>query len=71
VFAAMLVPAAPARQAAVPNQHLYLGADLSYVNEMEDCGAIYRQQGKPVDPFALLKAEGGNIACVRIWNNPT
>ena len=48
---------------------LYLGADLSYVNEMEDCGAVYRKGGKPVDPFALLKAEGGNLVRVRIWND--
>lgn len=50
-----------------PPGGLYLGADLSYVNEMEDCGAVYRKGGKPVDPFALLKAEGGNIVRVRIW----
>ena len=24
------------------NNDFYLGADLSYVNEMEDCGAIYK-----------------------------
>ncbi len=26
--------------------------DLSYVNEMEDCGAVYRLHGKPIDPFS-------------------
>lgn len=50
---------------------LYLGADLSYVNEMEDCGAVYRDRGKPVDPFALMKAKGGNIVRVRLWNDAT
>jgi arabinogalactan endo-1,4-beta-galactosidase len=55
--------------AAAPDPALYLGADLSYINEMEDCGAVYRKGGKPVDPFALLKAEGGNIVRVRIWND--
>lgn len=55
--------------AAASPDPLYLGADLSYVNEMEDCGAVYRQHGKPVDPFALLKAEGGNLVRVRIWND--
>ncbi len=52
-----------------PASGLYLGADLSYVNEMEDCGAVYRANGKPVDPFALMKAKGGNIVRVRIWND--
>jgi arabinogalactan endo-1,4-beta-galactosidase len=37
---------------------------------MEDCGAVFRKAGKPVDPFALLKAEGGNVVRVRIWNDP-
>jgi arabinogalactan endo-1,4-beta-galactosidase len=52
-----------------PTGGLYLGADLSYVNEMEDCGAVYRARGKPVDPFTLMKARGGNIVRVRIWND--
>ncbi len=59
------------RFAPPPPSGLYLGGDLSYVNEMEDCGAVYRQDGKPVDPFALLAAEGGNIVRVRIWNDAT
>jgi arabinogalactan endo-1,4-beta-galactosidase len=37
---------------------------------MEDCGAVFRKAGKPVDPFALLKAEGSNVVRVRIWNDP-
>lgn len=57
---------APPRAAAPP---LYLGADLSYVNEMEDCGAVFRKDGKAVDPFALFAAEGANIVRVRIWND--
>ena len=67
--ASTAVPAGPPARAAANG--LYLGADLSYVNEMEDCGAVYRLHGKPVDPFALMKREGGNIVRVRIWNNAT
>ncbi|HEY0414447.1 MAG TPA: glycosyl hydrolase 53 family protein [Allosphingosinicella sp.] len=56
--------------AALASAHpFYLGADLSYVNEMEDCGAFYRDHGKPADPFALLAGAGGNIVRVRIWNH--
>lgn len=50
-------------------EKFYLGADLSFTNEMEDCGAIFREHGKAVDPFTLLKRKGGNIARIRIWNN--
>ena len=62
IFAALLA-------SAVPPPPLYLGADLSYVNEMEDCGAVYRKNGRRADPFALLKAAGGNLVRVRIWND--
>ena len=60
---------APVPRSAPPPGMLYLGADLSYVNEMEDCGAVYRKDGKAVDPFRLFKEEGANIVRVRIWND--
>ena len=47
----------------------YLGADLSYVNEMEDCGAHYRDAHGRADPFALVARAGGNIVRVRLWND--
>ena len=72
IFLALSTGAAQAGPpAAPPPSGLYLGGDLSYVNEMEDCGAVYRLNGKPIDPFKLLKREGGNIVRVRIWVNPT
>jgi len=64
-------PALAGPPAPPPPGGLYLGGDLSYVNEMEDCGAVYRQAGQPIDPFTLLKAEGGNLVRVRIWNHAT
>ncbi|MEG3176568.1 glycosyl hydrolase 53 family protein [Sphingomonas sp. RB3P16] len=67
-FAAATLLGGTAVHAAAPHP-FYLGADLSYVNEMEDCGAVYRAAGQPIDPFALLKAKGGNIVRVRIWND--
>jgi arabinogalactan endo-1,4-beta-galactosidase len=72
----LLVAIAGAPSAAVagtapppPAGGLYMGADLSYVNEMDDCGAVYRKDGKPADPFALMQAAGGNLVRVRIWND--
>jgi arabinogalactan endo-1,4-beta-galactosidase len=71
----LLAAAATAAQAGspapAPPGGLYLGGDLSYVNEMEDCGAVYRFNGKPINPFDLLKREGGNLVRVRIWVDPT
>ena len=75
IMATLLAAVATAAQAgppaAPPPGGLYLGGDLSYVNEMEDCGAVYRKAGQPIDPFKLLKQEGGNLVRVRIWVNPT
>lgn len=54
---------------ADPPEGYYLGADLSYVNEMEDCRVVYRDAGKPADPFVLLKSRGANLVRVRLWND--
>ena len=50
----------------------YYGADLSYVNEMEDCGAIYKNNnGIEKDPYTIFKNEGANLIRLRLWHNPT
>ncbi len=49
----------------------YLGVDISYANEMEDCGAVYRAEGQTVEPYAFFKSAGANLARIRIWNDPT
>ncbi len=55
-------------QDAAPS--FYFGVDLSYTNEMEDCGAVYRENGAPVDPFALFADHGATLVRARLWNNP-
>jgi len=52
------------------SQTYYFGSDLSYVNEMEDCGAVYSRSGAPEDVFGLLKSSGANLVRLRLWNNP-
>jgi arabinogalactan endo-1,4-beta-galactosidase len=50
----------------------YYGADLSYVNEMEDCGATYFDDSNVTkDPFLIFKDAGTNLVRVRLWHNPT
>lgn len=50
----------------------FLGVDLSYVNEMEDCGAVYlNDKENPEDPYAIFKNAGANLVRVRLWHNPT
>lgn len=51
--------------------NFYYGADLSYVNEMEDCGAIYKNlNGEIQDPYTIFKNEGANLVRLRLWHNP-
>ncbi|MBE0638253.1 MAG: glycosyl hydrolase 53 family protein [Bacteroidales bacterium] len=49
---------------------IYLGADLSYINEIESCGGVFRQNGEPIDPFKLFSEKGANIVRVRLWHTP-
>jgi len=55
-----------------PQSNFFYGADLSYVNEMEDCGASYKDaSGTTKDPFVIFKETGANLVRVRLWHNPT
>lgn len=47
------------------------GVDLSYVNELEDCGAVYRDEAGPADPYVLLADAGANLVRLRLWVDPT
>jgi len=61
-FAASASAAAPAER--------FAGVDLSYVNEMEACGAEFRVQGQKRDPHELFAAAGANLVRLRLWNAP-
>ncbi len=53
-----------------PWDQFCMGVDLSYVNQVEDYGGIYRDSGKIKDPFKLLKDRGANTVRVRLWHDP-
>ncbi|MCB0639324.1 MAG: glycosyl hydrolase 53 family protein [Lewinella sp.] len=52
-------------------QDFYFGADLSYVNEMEDCGVVYRENEQPKDPYAIFADHGCNLVRLRLWHTPS
>jgi arabinogalactan endo-1,4-beta-galactosidase len=55
-----------------PITTFYYGADLSYVNEMEDCGALYKDANNIAkNPYKIFREAGANLVRVRLWNNPT
>jgi arabinogalactan endo-1,4-beta-galactosidase len=50
----------------------YYGADLSYVNEMIDCGAMYKNSNEITkDPYVIFQEAGANLVRLRLWHNPT
>ncbi|MEM9545170.1 MAG: glycosyl hydrolase 53 family protein [Bacteroidota bacterium] len=52
-------------------QSFYLGTDMSYVNEMEDCGVTYFENQEEKDPYAILENNGGNFVRLRLWHTPS
>jgi arabinogalactan endo-1,4-beta-galactosidase len=66
-MAASLISLTTAQAAEPP---IYLGVDISYANEMDDCGAVYKSGGTSVDQFKFFKSAGANVARIRIWNDP-
>lgn len=52
-------------------QEFYFGNDLSYVNQMEDCGAVFKEGMVPKDPFDIFADHGCNLVRVRLWVDPS
>lgn len=53
-----------------PPMAKWRGVDLSYVNEMEDCGATYSDSEGRTDPYKILAAAGANVVRLRLWHSP-
>lgn len=65
LLAALLLAATAPASAA----ERYFGADLSFANEMDDCGAVFRENGTPTDVYRIFRDHGANLIRIRIWNN--
>ena len=48
-----------------------MGGDLSYTNQVQDYGGVFKDSSKVKDPFLLCKERGMNLVRVRLWHNPT
>lgn len=51
-------------------QQFFYGADLSYVNEMEDCGVQYRENGSDKDVYDIFADHHFNLVRLRLWHTP-
>lgn len=47
------------------------GADLSYTNELEDCGVQFTENGVVKNSYELMNSYGANLVRLRLWHNPT
>jgi len=54
----------------ISSQEFYLGADLSYLNEMEDCGAIFYENSVAKDPYLIFDEHQATIVRYRLWHTP-
>jgi len=48
----------------------YFGADLSYVNQIQDHGGIYKDGGEARSPYRIFKDHSANLVRLRLWHNP-
>ncbi len=53
-----------------PEAPFIFGLDLSYVNEIEDFGGVYRDSGSVRDPFRICRDHGAGAVRVRLWYDP-
>lgn len=52
-------------------QCLVTGADLSYVNTIEQNGGIYKDEnGEAVDPYEFFAQKGAGMIRLRLWHTP-
>lgn len=51
-------------------QETLLGVDLSYVNEMEDCDAVYFENDTAKDIYTIFQEHQNQIVRFRVWHNP-
>lgn len=49
----------------------YFGVDLSYVNQIQDRGGIYKVNNTIQDPYRIFKDKGTTLVRFRLWHNPT
>lgn len=55
----------------VSGQEFYFGNDLSYVNQMEDCGADFKENGVSKDVYQIYADNGNNLVRLRLWVDPS
>src|SRR5438477_8643679 len=63
-------PPPPATKTFYTWNNFVMGADLSFVNAVQDNGGSYKDSGNIVDPYTIFKNHGANTVRVRVWHDP-
>ncbi|GAO28611.1 glycoside hydrolase family 53 protein [Geofilum rubicundum] len=53
-----------------PSFDYILGVDLSYINQVEDHGGVYKENDVQADPYQLMGDKGANLSRIRLWHSP-
>ena len=61
---------AEAQPADSAEANFILAADISYIEELEINGAIFKEAGVPDDIFAIMARNGVNTIRLRLWHTP-
>ena len=48
-----------------------MGADISFANQIEDHGGVFKDSGQVRDVYRIFKDYGTNLIRVRLWHTPT
>jgi arabinogalactan endo-1,4-beta-galactosidase len=67
ILAAFLFASRASSQTTRP---FYLGADISALAQLEQRGAVYREDGRKTDPIKIFMDHGWTCFRLRIWVNP-
>ena len=51
-------------------QNYTLGVDLSYVNQMEDCNAVYYENGTAQEVYSIFSEHQAQVIRIRLWHTP-
>jgi arabinogalactan endo-1,4-beta-galactosidase len=66
----MLFAASAANAQHYLDSTFYTGADVSFLQQIEDSGGVFKDNGKQMDCLAILKNHGFNYIRLRIWDTP-
>lgn len=71
ILCLFLVPGAVlGSRVAAAQDNFILGADVSFIQQLEQNGAVYKKDGEAEDILLLLKAKGINTIRLRLWHTP-